>query len=245
LARFGAKVNRDIGKKTMQQHDSDQSATPEPPSIMSAIHNSSPGQTQKQGKDNDHAPLSDADSLAQIRKDLIRFAMLHLRNAELAEDIVQDTLMAAFMGKEQFEQRSSMKTWVFSILKNKIINSHRDLWNKRRIELSGSADDDNEFDFLYKANAHWNPSERPASWGNPEISLDNEQFWQVFHICMTDLSESSARVFSMREFLELEVEEICQELQITTSNCYQLLHRARMKLRFCLQKRWFEQEHPS
>lgn len=196
-------------------------------------------------QDSAHLPLSGDVSLIQMRKDLIRFAMLHLRDAELAEDVVQDTLAAAFAGKDRFENRSSMKTWIFAILKNKIINSHRDLWNRRRVGFHAAMEDESEFDFLYQKNAHWDPSERPADWGNPEVSLDNEQFWQVFHVCMNDLSESSARVFSMREFLDLEVAEICQELQITTSNCYQLLHRARMKLRFCLQKLWFESERPS
>jgi RNA polymerase sigma-70 factor (ECF subfamily) len=188
----------------------------------------------------DGALLNDAVLLLEVRKDLLRFAMLHLRNHEVAEDLVQETLMAAFKAKESFEQRSLMKTWIFSILKNKIVNVHRDLWNKRRVDMHKALEDDSEFDFLYKDNAHWTPSERPSAWGNPELSLENQQFWEVFHICMNDLSESSARTFSMREFLGLEVEEICQELSITPTNCYQLLHRARMKLRFCLQKLWFE-----
>ncbi|UVW30375.1 sigma-70 family RNA polymerase sigma factor [Massilia sp. H6] len=176
--------------------------------------------------------------MVQLRRDMLRFARLQLRNDELAEDAVQEALAAAFSASGGFEHRASMKTWVFSILKNKIVDMLRDRWNKNRIDLAEHADED-DFDVLFRKDAHWRREEKPASWGNPEQTLADRQFWDVFEACMDNLPEAMARVFSMREFLGLEADDICKELGISASNCWVILHRARMQLRLCLQQRWF------
>lgn len=186
------------------------------------------------------SPLRNEAMLAQLRRDLLRFAMLQLRNRELAEDVVQEALAAAIGAGDRFEQRASVKTWVFSILKNKIIDVFRDRWNKNRFDVV-EACDESDFDVLFKENERWQRSEMPASWGDPEQSFENVEFWQIFDICMNNLPEATARVFTMREFLGLEAHEICKELGISTSNCWVILHRARMSLRLCLQQRWFEE----
>ena len=85
----------------------------------------------------------------------------------------------------------------------------------------------------------------PSSWGNPEQSFTNRQFWDVFEACMQNLPDTTARVFAMREFLGLEAAEIRKELGITTSNCWVILHRARMQLRIGLQQRWFGKDELS
>lgn len=186
------------------------------------------------------SPLSQAD-LSGLRKELLRFAILQLRNAELAEDVVQEALAAAFAANSRFEKRASYKTWVFSILKNKIIDVMRDRWNKTRVDLDGEAGEPDDFDVLFKPNGHWQPTERPAEWGNPEAAFESQEFWEIFELCMHKLPEATARVFAMREFLGLETGEICKELDLSTSNCWVILHRARMSLRICLQQNWFEQ----
>lgn len=178
--------------------------------------------------------------LAQLRKELLRFAVLQLRNRELAEDVVQDALAAAFAARKQFEERASVKTWIFTILKNKIVDLLRDRWNKNRVDLIEAAGDESDFDVLFQTNDRWQRNEMPAAWGDPEKSFENQEFWLIFELCMTKLPDTTARVFSMREFLGLEVDEICKELAISTSNCWVILHRARMHLRLCLQQRWFE-----
>lgn len=192
------------------------------------------------GEDADDSELSDA-SLTRLRSELFRFALLQLRNHEAAEDAVQEALAAAYAARANFEQRASYKTWVFSILRNKIIDVIRDRWNKNRVELAGAETDATDFDGLFKKNAHWQPEEMPADWGNPETSLENREFWRIFELCMNNLPEATARVFAMREFLGLETEEICKELALSTSNCWVILHRARMSLRICLQQKWFDQ----
>jgi RNA polymerase sigma-70 factor (ECF subfamily) len=183
----------------------------------------------------------DDGSLVALRKDLLRFAFLQLRNRDIAEDVVQETLVAALAAQARYEGRAAVKTWVFGILKNKIIDVLRDSWNKKRVHLADAEDygHDSDFDVLFKENERWQQGEMPARWGDPQQAMENQQFWAVLEICMTRMPETTARVYSMREFLGLEVAEICKELDITSSNCWVILHRARMILRLCLQQRWF------
>jgi RNA polymerase sigma-70 factor (ECF subfamily) len=193
-----------------------------------------------------HETLDDA-FLAAIRHDMLRFARLQLRDDALAEDAVQESLLAALNARESFAGRSSAKTWVFSILRNKIIDTLRG--RAKTVNVSALAAEEQEFDetfdALFKANAHWTPAARPTEWTNPEQALEDSQFWAVFDACLTHLPENTARVFMMREFLELETDEICTELKISTSNCHVILHRARNNLRRCLERTWFGQGGPS
>lgn len=183
----------------------------------------------------------DAGFLTEMRRDMLRFATLQLRDDQLAEDVVQEAMMAALDGEKQFAGRSAVKTWVFAILRNKIVDAIRQ--KSRTVNFSAllpeEADMDQAFESWFKTNAHWLPEERPADWGDPEAALHQEQFWAVFEACLKHLPESTARVFMMREFLEFDTAEVCKELSISTSNCHVILHRARNGLRRCLEGNWF------
>lgn len=185
--------------------------------------------------------LIDDDFVAAMRRDMLKFAQMQLRDASLAEDAVQEALVAALAGGRSFAGRSAVKTWVFSILRNKIVDLIR--LQSRSTNVSALGEDDaaldETFDALFKANAHWRPETRPFGWGDPEETLREERFWEVFEICLNHLPEKTARVFMMREFLEFETDEVCRELSITTSNCNVILHRARHGLRRCLETSWF------
>jgi len=180
------------------------------------------------------------DALASFRNDMLRFARLQLRDDAAAEDAVQETMLAAIESADRFAGQSQVKTWVFSILKNKII----DLIRKRTREPNaGSLDQEiaeDAYDALFNERQHWQPNERPSNWGNPEETLENTQFWKIFEACLDRLPSNTARVFMMREFLGFETEEICKELNLTASNCWVVLHRARMALRLCLDGLWFQ-----
>ena len=189
---------------------------------------------------------ADAERLAALRPDLVRFARLQLRDAAAAEDAVQECLLAALGNPGAFASRSSLKTWVFGILRHKIV----DLIRQRAREpnagalLGDAGDDDAEAadalaDGLFAANGHWQPGARPGRWADPEESFEQQQFWAVFEACLDRLPERTARVFSMREILGLETEEICKETGISATNCWVVLHRARMALRTCLELQWF------
>ena len=185
--------------------------------------------------------MIDKEFLAEIRRDMIRFAALQLRDDALAEDVVQDALMGAMANAQGFAVKSALKTWVFAILRNKIVDQIR--LKSRTTNISALSPEeeslDQAFESLFKKNAHWTPQSRPKNWGDPEESLRQQRFWDVFDACLKHLPENTARVFMMREFLEFETPEVCQELNITTSNCNVILYRARNGLRQCLQGKWF------
>jgi RNA polymerase sigma-70 factor (ECF subfamily) len=179
--------------------------------------------------------------LAALRPQLLRFARLQLRSEAAAEDAVQDALLAALANADGFAGEASLKTWVFSILRNKIVDEVRRRVRNQEVQLDESGED-GDFDEQFDATGHW--AELPASWGDPAASLEQRRFWTVFQLCLDRVPEKPARVFMMREFLGLETEEICKELQIGASNCWVLLHRARTHLRLCLTERWFGADAP-
>lgn len=187
------------------------------------------------------ASVIDTAFLTEIRRDMLRFASLQLRDEHLAEDVVQEAMCAALDGEKQFAGRSAVKTWIFAILRNKIVDVIRQKVRSVNFSalLSEEVEMDHAFETLFKPNAHWLPEERPADWGDPEAALHQEQFWVVFEACLKHLPDNTARVFMMREFLEFDTAEVCRELNISTSNCHVILHRARNGLRRCLEGSWF------
>jgi len=170
---------------------------------------------------------------------LLRVAVLQLRDNDLAEDIVQDTLVAALQGAQGFSGRSSLKTWLTGILKHKIVDAIR---RKTREPALASLDEEcqiEDFDALFDDSGHWeNP---PADWGDPESQFSRAQFFDIMQFCLDKLPPNTARVFMMREVMELESNEICKELSITSTNLWVILYRARMALRQCLEQNWFAQ----
>jgi RNA polymerase sigma-70 factor (TIGR02943 family) len=179
------------------------------------------------------------DDLAELRREMLKFASLQLRDSAAAEDAVQEAIAAALSGQRSFENRSRLKTWVFGILRNKIVDIIRERARMPNAQQWVEEIPDNAYDDLFNENGFWQEDMRPASWCDPEQSFSNRQFWAVFEICLTRLPESTARVFMMREMLGFETEEICKELSISPTNCWVVLHRARMGLRLCLDERWF------
>jgi len=182
------------------------------------------------------AEIDIAAEFARLRPQLLRFAQLQLRSEAHAEDAVQEALLAALQGHERFAGAASFKTWVFSILKNKVIDELRRRARSPEETLYEDALEE-AVDDLFDEHDHW--ATMPSAWGNPEASLEQKRFWEVLDVCLNTLASAPSRVFMMREFLGLETEEICKELAITTSNCWVLLHRARLGLRECLGRRWF------
>lgn len=183
--------------------------------------------------------MADIELSAQInvyRSYLLRVAMLQLRNSEVAEDVVQDTLLAALQGASGFSGRSSIKTWLTGILKHKIVDVIR---RKTREPAFAAFDEEcqiEDFDALFDDTGHWeNP---PAEWGNPEADLSRQQFFDIMDFCLDKLPPNTARVFVMREVMELEGDEICKELTITSTNLWVILYRARLALRQCLEQHW-------
>ena len=178
--------------------------------------------------------------LERHRPQLIRFALLQLRDAGAAEDAVQETLLAALQGASSFAGQSSVKTWLVAILKHKIIDHQRRSGRERPLsdllpaqESETSLED---FDALFAADGHW--AEPPADWGDPGLAFQQSRFFDALQRCVDMLPEKTGQAFMMREVMGLETTEICKELRISSSNCWVMLYRARMSLRLCLEQSW-------
>ena len=176
-----------------------------------------------------------ARQVETLHPQLLRYARSQLRNDAWAEDAVSETLLAALEKPQSFAGQSQLKTWLVGILKHKVIDQLRR--HSRECTIFTGDDDTDIDEMLFAADGHWH--EAPQDWGNPEQSLGQRQFFEVLEQCMEKLPATQGRVFMMREWLELGTEEICKELSITSTNLWVMLHRARLRLRGCLQQGWF------
>ena len=181
-----------------------------------------------------------AEALLALRADMLRFAELQLRNHETAEDMVQESIEAALRKSSSFAGQSSLKTWVFAILRNRIIDHLRQA--SRTVNVSSLVEDGEDWqeklEAMFNERGGWRDGARPEAWPSPEQSMRTRQFWLVFETCLQHLPPATSRVFMMREFLGFEADEICKQLGITTTNCHVILHRARLKLRGCMDNGW-------
>ncbi len=176
--------------------------------------------------------------LEQLRPALLKYARMQLRNDAWAEDAVSDTLLAALEKPQSFAGGSQLKTWLIGILKHKLVDQIRR--NCRELSTTVTNDDGEEIDdLLFAADGHWRDA--PKDWGDPEHCLRQMDFMRVLEACVEKLPGQQGRLFMMREWLELESDEICKELSITPTNLWVMLHRARLRLRECLQAGWFQQ----
>jgi RNA polymerase sigma-70 factor (ECF subfamily) len=163
---------------------------------------------------------------------LYRFALLRVKDPELAGDLVQDTFLSALKAREGFRGGSTVRTWLIGILKHKVIDHYR----RQKIEVP-AADlqaeaDEQDLDHADRVAAKWTEA--------PSRLVENREFWAVLTRCLAGLPEAHRRAFSLREFDGLPGEEICKLLGVTPTNLWVMLHRARARLRRCLEINWFE-----
>lgn len=181
-----------------------------------------------------------AQDLLSLRTDMLRFARLQLRQDDAAEDLVQESIEAALRQSSSFSGQSTLKTWVFAILRNRIIDHLRTA--RRSVPVSDLLEDGEDWnermETLFNEKGRWREGPRPTAWPDPQESMQSRQFWLVFEACLDHLPPNTGRVFMMREFLGFDSDEICEQLKISTSNCHVILHRARLKLRGCIESGW-------
>ena len=181
-----------------------------------------------------------AAQLAPLQNDLLRYAKLQLRNDAWAQDVVSEVMLVALERPESFDNRSQLKTWLIGILKFKILDKFRN--NAKEIALPTGDDDTSDSDALddlmFKADGHF--ATTPNDWGDPAAQLNRQEFFAVLEACMEKLPPKLGRLFLMREWLELSSEEICKELALTSTNFYVQLHRAKLRLRECLDLNWYQ-----
>lgn len=178
---------------------------------------------------------------------LFKYSLSRLRDSAKAEDLVQETFLAALRGATTFQGRSAEKSWLIGILKNKICDHYRKLSRETTFtDLEFYSDEESDRfipDGQFKDG--WIHELGPQEWSNPGASLDNEAFWKTYHECSNKLPKNIGTVFSLREVDGIESKEICAMLKISENNLWVMLHRARMALRRCLETNWFRKHNLS
>lgn len=179
-----------------------------------------------------HSPLSQwVDSYT---KELYSWAYHKVSDVELAKDLVQDTFLAASEKIDSFKQESTPKTWLFAILNNKIIDYYRKKINQP-INI-----DNNIFSSFFDEKGSWKNEMKPQDWqSNDNNLLDDNDFKQILNQCLDALPDQWSASVKLKYLMNKKGEEICQELKISPSNYWQIVHRAKLQLRNCVENNWF------
>jgi RNA polymerase sigma-70 factor (ECF subfamily) len=172
---------------------------------------------------------------------LYRFAFARVRRADVSEDLVQETLLAAWKGRAGFYGQASERTWLTSILKRKVIDWLRQEV-REQLRLTSSTSPDRFGTDLFDRRGEWKTP--PGRWnrGDPAESLNRAEFWAAFHACLEKLPGRLHEVFTLRYLDETAGEEVCRELGLSQANLWVMLHRARLRMWWCLSRNWFGEE---
>lgn len=176
--------------------------------------------------------------------DLYGYAITKCSSSDLAEDFVQDTFLSALNAIDNFKGNSSERTWLFSILKNKIADHYRKA--STRYEVSDSAiyggDEGQSFlDLFFDKSGEWSKQAKPKQWSVEEGNvLDDKEFQKAMQNCVGKLPANWHTAITLKYLEEKESDDICKELNVTASNYWVIMHRAKLMLRACLEKTWFK-----
>ena len=167
---------------------------------------------------------------------LYNYTISRINNQETAKDIVQETFFAALKAKDNFQGKASERTWLIAILKRKIIDHYRKINSvkgRAEVKMNFYADGERE--------GEWIEERVPSAW-NSEIEkvIENNELSEVLEKCISKLPKKYEMVFRMKTIQQFETEEICKELEITSSNLWVIIHRARTQLRKCMEDNWFK-----
>lgn len=189
--------------------------------------------------ENDQNILSNPQSWVDLYGDyLYNYAFSRISDKSAAEDIVQETFLAALKARDKFAGNASIRTWLTGILKHKII----DYLRKAYQDDDPPADDQfQRFADFWKAGkwkGHWIGEIGPVEWDNPHTFLENKEFWRIFNKCLEELPPKLAAIFKLREMEDIPTEKICNDIGVSSTNVWVILHRCRKQLRKCLEFNW-------
>jgi RNA polymerase sigma-70 factor (TIGR02943 family) len=171
---------------------------------------------------------------------LYRYALLRVRRPEVAEDLVQETFFAAVKTSGSFRGKSSERSWLCGILKNKICDHFRKLGRETCFTDLEFLND--ELSYKFVPQGFWNHERGPLEWKpEAEVVMHRTEFWETFRNCLAKLPQRVADVFMLREMEQMGTAQICDALNISPNNLWVMLHRARMALRECLEMNWFKE----
>lgn len=167
---------------------------------------------------------------------LYGYALARVQNPSAAEDLVQETLLAALKAFENFKGRSALKTWLTGILKHKIIDHLRRKYREEPLQDKDA--DQVQVQEMFDKKGNW--LLKPPRWrADPQQLFEQKEFMKTLFACLADIPERAAKAFVMREIDGLDTQEICKVLDISATNSWVILHRARLLLRHCLEVNWF------
>lgn len=184
-----------------------------------------------------HANAQITSWVNEYSDELLRYTIFKVSDRVVAEDLVQNTFLAAFTAFSQFKKESSPKTWLYAILKNKIADFHRANFKKVEIKIN---DNEAGLDYFFDKSDHWKNETSPIAWRSEEHLLDNTDFNNALKFCMNKLPAQWHSALQLKYMEERDGKIICQELNITATNFWQILHRAKLQLRACLEINWFK-----
>lgn len=174
--------------------------------------------------------------------ELYGYAMCKTSNTELAEDLVQETFLAGLKSQANFKGESSERTWLFSILKFKIADHYRKASTKYEISNSKFSNEDHSFiDNYFTDDGDWKENAIPKEWGiDFSTAVEDKELGIALNKCIDKLAESQKQLVMMKLVDEIETEIVCKELNITATNYWVIIHRAKLQLRLCLEKNWIK-----
>jgi len=167
---------------------------------------------------------------------MYRYAVARVGRTHVAEDLVQDALLAALKARDTYQGRASLRTWLFGILRHKILDH---LLACRRANPSGTGDADAAaVEGWFDEQGRW--LRPPNSWSlDPAAQAENQELWEVFRGCLCGVSPGGREIFARRVMDHESCESICEDLELSPANLWVILHRARAILRACVEMRWF------
>jgi RNA polymerase sigma-70 factor (ECF subfamily) len=186
---------------------------------------------------NDRSKIDPEQWVAEYGDYLYRYALSRLHDETSAQDVVQETFLAAYKGAERFSGQSSEKTWLIGILKHKVVDYIRKASRERSYEDVTEAE--GRVDDYFDRRGHWKTGQ--SEWRvNPRKAYEQREFWVVFESCLDKLQDRLRSVFTLRELEGFSADEICNELEITSTNLWVMLYRARARLKVCIEENWFK-----
>ena len=188
------------------------------------------------------ASIIDFPALAEHRPYLIKIARLQLRDEHLAEDCVSDVLTQAYEKRASFRGDSSLRTWLTTILKNRIVDLLRKQWREQPLDLPADECSEDAIDRLFDASGHY--AHMPTEVTDPAELCQQDGFLAAVQRCVDMLPKRVGQVFVLREVFGTDTKDICKDLSLTTSNVWVQLYRARMMLRTCLERGGFGHAQP-
>ncbi len=187
-----------------------------------------------QGVPNVNAHVLHPENWVDVYADqLYGFVCSRVTDAIVAEDIVQETFLSAWKAKDTYKGDASEKNWLYAICKNKVIDYYRKQAREVQNQMSTLADSG-----MFDAADEWNIAARPQDW-SADKNVESKEFYRILELCKNRLQELQQAVFVLKYMDEMESVDICKELNISSSNYWTLMHRAKLQLRGCLEKNWF------